>query len=100
MPNIIFVRLCEFCSFAAFSVTYLSLHSLSLHRDSKLDLSLPIMLTPSPLSAVGKAAIKAPASARRAPWLLLSPTASQRETTVQPWATHRVQPTVCRLQVY
>lgn len=44
LPNIIFVRFCDFCSCAAFTVTHLSLHSLSLHRESK-DSSLPIPLT-------------------------------------------------------
>ncbi len=41
LPNIIFVRFCDFCSPAAFAVTHLSLHSLSLHGESKLDSSLP-----------------------------------------------------------
>lgn len=40
LPNIVFVRFCDFCSSAAFTVTHLSLHSLSLHCESKLDPSL------------------------------------------------------------
>ncbi len=49
LPNIIFVQFCEFCSSAAFTVTHSSLRSLSFHRESELDSSLPDSTNISPL---------------------------------------------------
>lgn len=98
-PRIIFGK----C--VSLTVTHLSLHSLvSFHRGICIGIYLNhfwffFFFSFSPLPAAGTGAIKALASARRAPWLPLFPTASQWETTAQTWAMGRVPPTICHSQV-
>lgn len=69
-------------------------HHLPLHSD----LTIHPSCHPHIHSTIGRAAIRARASARPAPWLPLCPTASQRGTTAPPWATHKLQHTTCHLQ--